>query len=177
MADLSPEAAKLLAARKAAADELRAIDNQERSLSDHYVQRLASCRMLADGLALRLLNGEAVPPADLERANSMIDEARKAAAFAALKGITIEYIEGPIERCPECGWHRDKVVVPKDIEGEVIKEIPAAKPDSENNAPKATAKPLLPYHEVMEKDTRPVPARSVNGAGGVAWVGTARSGL
>jgi hypothetical protein len=83
MAELSPEAAKLLAARKAAVAELKQIDGADRPISDPDVIRVSNARLLVDALMLRMLSGEVVGPGDLRTANAMVD----AALDAARKGL------------------------------------------------------------------------------------------
>src|SRR5262249_41344665 len=103
MAELSPEAQKLLAARKAAVEELKKIDDKDRPINDDDVIRLSGARMMVDALTLRMLAGEAVSPSDLKAANAMVDEALKDAGMRS-HNIKVQFVEGciGIYACVHC---------------------------------------------------------------------------
>jgi hypothetical protein len=102
-AELSPEARKLLDARKAAADELRQIDGVERSIHDHDVKRLASAHLYEQSVMTRVLNDEQITAAEFKAASDMVEAARSTAK--ALPTIKLEIVSGVvgIYTCSHCG--------------------------------------------------------------------------
>jgi hypothetical protein len=60
MGELSPEAQKLLNARRSAIEELRQIDGKDRTITDHDVARVASARLLVDAITMRMVSGDAI---------------------------------------------------------------------------------------------------------------------
>jgi hypothetical protein len=178
---LSPEAARLMAARKAAVEELRSLDSKERGIADHDVCRLSNARLLLDGLMLRSLSGEAVGPSELRAANDLVDAARSAACQQSMS-ISVKFVEGAVgtyvcKHCGERNYLEDGSYVPepkrsdlppRTLEHEPVKTSPASVP----SAPKAV--PERPYHETALRDSRPVPATTVNGNGSLAWFGSQR---
>jgi len=196
--ELSPEAARLMDARKAAIEELRQIDNKMRGIGDHDVQRLASCRMLLASLNERMLNpgNHPVSPSELEQADAMVERVL-ADAGKRETTINLRLFGGPggsellAERRP----------------GETVREVfgraceqdakitPVEKPPTANDAQAAfktasdpiPAKPKpapveRPYHETAQKDSRPnAPISGGTGFannGSAVWSGSGnRSGL
>jgi len=100
MPDLSPEAQKLLDARKAAVEELRAIDNVERPITDHDVLRLSAARMFSDSLTLRMVSGDPVAAAEVRAADDIVQNAL--ASFARQIKVEVEIVEGIVGICPKC---------------------------------------------------------------------------
>jgi hypothetical protein len=116
---LSPEAKKLLAARLAAVEELKAIDNVERSISDHFVTRLASARLYEQSIMQRVVSGEPITSSEFKAASDMVEAAR--ANVPKPVNVSIRYVGEP-EHCPKCGFHYDGKgprPVPVQIEGTV----------------------------------------------------------
>jgi hypothetical protein len=171
MADLSPEAAKLLAARKAAIAELREITGKDRTITDHDVQRLANARLLLDSLTMRMVSGDPVSPGDIRQANDMIDLALEAAGKKAIN-VDLQIVRDPVDVCPHCGWTKParaferREQKPVTIEGEVVQV--GAQPPPAIPAPKTlktAPKPVI--EQPFVKDTRPnAPS---NGIGGLVW--------
>jgi hypothetical protein len=104
--ELSPEAAKLLAARKAAIAELHALDGKERGVGDHDVIRLSGARMMVEALTMRMLGGDAVGPSDLRQANAMVDEALSASG-TKLPTIRLTFCKTVTGICPKCNARID----------------------------------------------------------------------
>jgi hypothetical protein len=123
---ISPEAARLIAARKAAAEELKGIDGAERPITDHFVCRLASARLYEQSVLARVLAGEPITSSEFKAASDMVEAAR--ANVPRQIGVEIEFVEGPVEHCPKCGWHRgEPTAPPKLIEG-TAEELKSSSP-------------------------------------------------
>jgi hypothetical protein len=183
VAELSPEASKLKAARESAIEELREIDGKQRSVSDHDVRRLSGARMLCDSLTLRMLSGDSVSPAEFKAANELVDQARHIAGHREID-VEIVWAENVIglARCPHCHAKfevSDYVAPPMperpartiDVDVVTAATLPAPKDTQPPTAPKA-----LPYHLTHAKDSRPnapSPAPVNGGEGSLCWVGGA----
>jgi hypothetical protein len=100
-AELSPEAQRLYDARKAAIEELRAIDNVERSVSDPYVIRLANARMFEESVTLRIISGESVTASEVKAGADMVEAAR-AALPPVLPEVKLTIVSRTTVECPEC---------------------------------------------------------------------------
>jgi hypothetical protein len=142
MAELSPEAQKLLTARKAAIAELKEIDGKERTVGDFDVIRLAGCRMLVEALTLRMLAGDRVLPSEFDQAQSMVDESLRLAGKRELK-VEIEIVRGNYI-CAHCGKLNEDYTpppihtsAPAKAEGEALKAEGEPSPKAKD-APKAT---------------------------------------
>jgi hypothetical protein len=101
--DLSPEASKLLAARKAAAEELQGIDGVERAITDHSVLRLANARLYEAAITMRVVTGEIITAAEFKAASDMVEQARAAAKAAPSIKLTIVSGVTGIFTCKHCG--------------------------------------------------------------------------
>jgi hypothetical protein len=110
---LSPEAAKILAARKAAVDELAAIDNVQRAVTDPAVIRLSNARLYQAAITMSVLRGEAVAAAEYKAADDMVEQAR--GNVHAPLNITLEVVKSTDatpdgtgvdghQKCRRCGW-------------------------------------------------------------------------
>jgi hypothetical protein len=151
MPDLSPEAQKVLDARKAAAAELQAIDAVERELTHADVIRLANARLYEASVTLRVLAGEPIAASEIKAASALVEDARG----HVKKPIEVRIaFEGPdVELYPHCGKDINAKPLPKppvEIEGEVVKELPPASEAQPASAPA----PATPVVEPERKDTR-----------------------
>ena len=142
MSDLSPEAAKILTARKAAVEELKALDGIERPLNDHLVQRLAGARLYAEGVTMRVIQGESVTAPEFKAANDMIEAAREAIPRKAIEArLTIVHTHYEPEPAPQPEPSTPKLLpAPEVIEGEVI----GASNDATADEPARPAAPVYP---------------------------------
>jgi hypothetical protein len=104
MGDISPEAKKLLDARKAAIEELKQIDGKNRAITDHDVMRLANCRLMVDALTLRMIAGDVVSPSEVKQAHEMVDLALEDAGMRS-KCVEVKFVQGciGIYDCQHCG--------------------------------------------------------------------------
>jgi hypothetical protein len=196
--NLSPEAQRLLAARQAAVEELRAIDGEDRSITDHDVVRVSNARLLVDALMLRSLSGDAVGLSEFRIANELVDSALKAAGKRA-PAVRLSFVEGVTGMCPKCGARiEDWVSPPKpsypstiDVKAnelvEASKSLPAPKASPRATPSPASAtpesKPVNPSMDAFERrrgyGTAPDggPGRGDGRANGAAlwWSGGAHS--
>jgi hypothetical protein len=100
MRELSPEAKKIHDARKAAVEELKAIDGEDRALTNPDVIRLSNARLYEAAVTLRVLTGERIPASEIKAADEMVQAARNAVP----KKIDVNvYIVGAPAKCPQCG--------------------------------------------------------------------------
>ena len=113
--------------RKEAAERLRL------PLDHDKTQLLAALRLNHETLVEKLVAGNSVNPDQLLALSEAID---KLTPELPPQKITVEFVEGPIERCPACGWCRDDQVPSKK---EPINITPKALP-----APTVEAKPEEP---------------------------------
>jgi hypothetical protein len=138
---LSPEAEKILTARREAAAELKAIDGVDRKATDPAVIRLSNARLYEANITMRVLAGESVTAAEFKAAGEMVEFARNATPQPI--AVNIEVVEG-ILHCPKCGYHGgDLRPLPRKpsyaptIDGEV------AKPAATVEAAKALPAPII----------------------------------
>jgi hypothetical protein len=103
---LSPEAQKVLDARKAAAAELQGIDGKERPLDHPQVVRLSTARLYEAAITMRVLGGEKIQSSEIKASDDMVQAAR--AAVEAERVTTVDVRFHPMandhEVCPVCGW-------------------------------------------------------------------------
>jgi hypothetical protein len=186
---LSPEAARLLAARKAAVEELRQIDGRDRAIDDHDVRRLSAARLLIDSLNARMLDpgDHPVSPADLKQADAMVeevlDQAGKRRTTIELKILdgegAVSFENRPGESMRDAFLRHGKAAAESPTQPDKAVAVqaadPSAKPPIRNEAPvkpvKASSHALaatesLPLHEriAATKDSRPN-AAPANGGG------------
>jgi hypothetical protein len=181
MAELSPEAQRLLAARRAAVEELKALDGKERSITDSDVVRLSGARMLHDSLSTRMLLGDAVSPAEFGQAQSMVDAALSAVRAQQPHTIKFQWAETIAGICPKCKAQIDPYEAPEAIKRSQIVQPSESRSDASepqtareplktrpSHKPRAVEEP--PLHERIVKDTRPNAAPSLaDGQGSAVW--------
>jgi hypothetical protein len=151
MPELSPEAHKVLDARKAAAAELHAIDAIERELTHPGVLRLAAARLYESAIQLRVLSGEPIAAAEIKAATQLVEDAR--GYVKAPIEVRIEFVGDDPKFCPHCGKDLDAKPLPKlpvEIEGKVVKELPPASEAQPASAPAPATRVVEPER----KDTR-----------------------
>jgi len=147
MVELSPEAAKILAARKDAAAELSKIDGEERALTDADVIRLSNARLYEAAVMLRIVGGENVPASEAKAASEMVENAR--GYVRRTHKVILELINSDVRNCPHCGKDIDAKPLPpapKEIEGTAVELLPSSQPSSPISAPpkKKDAPPATP---------------------------------
>jgi len=172
---LSDEAQRLLQARRNAAAELKAIDNQDRPINDHDVCRLASCRLLIDSLNMRMLSpgDHPVNPGDLRAADAMLAEVLEQAGMRKIK-VELQWIgaeQPPV--CVKCGHvaYSDPVAEVGRSPAKPIEAIdPSEKAPTENLAPSKPVKALRPIVEpTFVKDSRPQAGNGLGNHGSAVW--------
>jgi hypothetical protein len=126
MTKRTPGADRLHAARHAAAKELRL------PITDWRVKRLAVLTCSYEQAEASLAAGRGVDVDDLMKLDAALAQAR--ASVPVQHAVTIEIVEGPIEHCPACGWHRGQQV----LEATPTSPPADAKPSS---SPSAAARP------------------------------------
>jgi hypothetical protein len=125
MPNLSPEAQKLLDARRSAIAELMALDGKQREINDADVVRLSGARLVVDSLTMRLLAGDIVSAAEFKAANEMVDGALEAGG-KRVHTVEIEYV-GDLETCPQCGYEKHSPPDPIDAARIANPPIPGEK--------------------------------------------------
>jgi hypothetical protein len=90
--------------RQEAADRLRL------PIEHDKVQLLAALRLNHETLVEKLVAGNSVSPDQLLALSEAID---KLSPDLPPRKIEIELVEGPIEKCPSCGWCRNDGAPPK----------------------------------------------------------------
>jgi hypothetical protein len=78
--------------------------------SDPRVEHVATLRLARETFAAKLVSGQQVDPNVL----LTLDGALRHYMPQEKLRVDIEVIEGPIEHCPKCGWHRDEPLPPSD---------------------------------------------------------------
>jgi hypothetical protein len=175
---ISPEAAKVLAARRSAVEELRALDGKVRPIGDHDVARVAAARLLCDSLIMRMVSGDPIGPSDLKHASEMVDAALTDAGKKQIE-VKLEIARTLTGVCPNC-QHEVPDIAPTPSKEELLAQLneapwlhagalevvatPVAEPPTENNAPRIAAKAPEgnPY----------VRKSSLNGQGSLCWYGS-----
>jgi len=164
MAELSPEASKILQARKDAASELSKIDGEERALTDADVIRLSNARLYEAAVMLRIVGGENVPASEAKAASEMVEEAR--GYVRRTHKVVVEFVGAEVRVCPHCNRDLDAKPLPsspKQIDGEVVRVIDAVEqpqpvvsandgaasqqPPKKKDAPPATPSPPRSIHD------------------------------
>jgi len=146
---LSAEAQKVLDARKSAAAELKAIDAVERELTHPDVLRLSAARLYESAIQLRVIAGEPIAASEIKAASQLVEDAR--GHVKAPIEVRIEFVGNDPKFCPHCGKDLDAKPLPNppvEIEGEVVKELPASEQPA--SAPAPATRVVEPEH----KDTR-----------------------
>jgi hypothetical protein len=92
-------------ARKRAAKELKL------PVSDWRVQRLAVLVSAFDQVQAQMAAGKVVNIDDMLKIDAALAEVR--ASVPVQHVVSVELVEGPIEHCPACGWHRDQQPPPE----------------------------------------------------------------
>jgi hypothetical protein len=131
------QARRIADARRAAAAELLAVDNVERPITDPAVIKLASARLYAEAVMLKVLSGDVPPASEIKAAQDMVTEAR--AAVPKPVAVQVTYVH-PTTKCPKC-QHEFSLDLPDDDNGSPVQA--------------ANAKPLLddPYVVAQPADS------------------------
>jgi len=189
----SPDAQRLLDARKAAAKELK-LDP-----SDWRVRRYALLALSIENIEAALATGEDLDTDALSKIDAQMQQIRDTLPPEKLQ-VTVQYVEGciGIYTCVHChkrnelqpgsytpvsGRHYE-ISGPNDTKDSPTRGIEATSeggvetPPKPKEAPRTSveaskAVPERPYHETAVKDSRPDAA--ANGGGGLCWFGTAPS--
>jgi hypothetical protein len=101
----TPAAERLYRARRAAAKELKL------PITSWQVRRFALLMVGHDNLTAKLANGVDVSIDNLLRIDAAMAQVRSSVPQEPIK-VDVEFVEGPIEHCPKCGWHRDEPLPP-----------------------------------------------------------------
>jgi hypothetical protein len=153
---LSPEAAKILQARRDAATELKAIDQVERPLSDPAVIRLAGARLYEAAITLRVLDGERIPASEIKASDDLIIAAR--GNIKTPVQLSVKFVDGYVGRgtCPHCKQEFE-------IEDYRAPSLPEPKPAPSINPPSATE----PSARATPAPTNAIPANAIPEAANV----------
>jgi hypothetical protein len=100
-------AERLFMARRAASKELRL------PTTDWRVKRYAVLACAHSNIQARLAVGADISVDNLLKLDAAMAEIRSSVPQEPVR-VEIEYVEGPIEHCPKCGWHRDEPLPPSD---------------------------------------------------------------
>ena len=80
-------------------------------VTDWRCKRYALLMVAHDNVTARLASGADISVDNLLKIDTAMAEIRASVPQAPLR-VDVELIEGPIEHCPKCGWHRDEPLLP-----------------------------------------------------------------
>jgi hypothetical protein len=161
---LSPEAEKILSARRAAISEFKAIDSVERPLDDPAVIRLSNARLYEAAVMIRVVNGDNIAASEIKAATDMIDAARS--AIPKPIRVDVKIVDG-VTGCPKCGYSGSDLRLASQASQPArtidAKPITADAKPADDVKPKSKPEPpKLPYHPHQDISTGN-PVKQING--------------